>query len=159
MLETFAVIGDVEKTFAVLGVAKVRKLVFLVVNAETTPDIKSYQVSEIPSLSHVSRALLDIPVNRYSIDTLHLMRISVESWRTQLRQRASSEGSVFAPDAEIYFINASLSEVADPKERDYLMKIPTSLHLTDEQIDRLLLAASHLIHNDKDFQRLMEDLR
>ena len=33
MLETFAVVGDVEKTLGVLGVKKVRKLVFLVVNA------------------------------------------------------------------------------------------------------------------------------
>ena len=63
------------------------------------------------------------------------------------------------PDAEVYFINASLSEVEDPEERDYLMKIPTTLHLTDEQIDRLLVAASHVIHRDKDFQRLMQDLQ
>jgi NTE family protein len=159
MLETFALVGDVEKTFGVLGVKKVRKLVFLVVNAETTPDIKSYRVSEIPSLSQNWHALVDIPVNRYSIDTLHLMRLAVDSWRAQLRQRPTAEGSVFMPDADVYFINASLSEVEDPVERDYLMKIPTTLYLTDEQIDRLLVAAAHLIHNDKDFQRLMQDLQ
>ena len=39
------------------------------------------------------------------------------------------------------------------------MKIPTTLYLTDEQIDRLLLAASRLIRNDSEFQRLMTDLR
>ena len=38
------------------------------------------------------------------------------------------------------------------------MKIPTTLYLTDRQIDQLLLAASQLIRNDPDFQRLMRDL-
>ena len=43
-------------------------------------------------------------------------------------------------------------------EQEYLMKIPTTLYLTDEQIDRLLLAASRLMRNDPEFQRLMTDL-
>jgi hypothetical protein len=38
------------------------------------------------------------------------------------------------------------------------MRIPTTLHLTDEQIDRLLLAAARLIRNDPEFQRLKQDI-
>lgn len=38
------------------------------------------------------------------------------------------------------------------------MRIPTTLYLTDEQIDRLLLAATKLIRNDPEFQRLMRDI-
>ncbi|MGH7220352.1 MAG: hypothetical protein ACREI1_08495, partial [Nitrospiraceae bacterium] len=66
--------------------------------------------------------------------------------------------SPFAPDADVYFINASLAEVADVETRWSLMKIPTTLYLTDPQIDQLLLAASRLIRNDPEFQRLMRDL-
>ena len=39
-----------------------------------------------------------------------------------------------------------------------MMRIPTTLYLTDEQIDRLLLAAARLIRNDPEFQRLMRDI-
>ena len=39
------------------------------------------------------------------------------------------------------------------------MKIPTTLYLKDEQIDRLVMAASKLIRGNKEFQRLMEDIR
>ena len=39
------------------------------------------------------------------------------------------------------------------------MKIPTTMYLTDPQIDRLLLAASRLIRNDPEFQRLMRDMQ
>jgi NTE family protein len=87
------------------------------------------------------------------------MRLAVEGWRAALQQRDSGKESVFAPDADVYFINASLSELEDPDERDYLMKIPTTLHLTDDQVDRLLRAATQLIRNDKDFQRLIQDLQ
>ena len=38
------------------------------------------------------------------------------------------------------------------------MRIPTTLYLTDEQIDRLVMAASKLIRGNKDFQRLMKDI-
>jgi len=76
----------------------------------------------------------------------------------ELRTTARAADSPFAPDADVYFINAGLSEVVDPDERLSLMRIPTTLYLTDLQIDRLLLAASRLIRNDPDFQRLMRDL-
>jgi len=82
----------------------------------------------------------------------------VDRTRLQLRTQPRAADSPFAKDADIYFINASLGEVADPDERESLMRIPTTLYLTDGQIDRLLLAAARLIQNDPDFQRLMQDI-
>ena len=38
------------------------------------------------------------------------------------------------------------------------MKIPTTLYLKDEQIDRLVMAASKLIRGNQEFQRLMKDI-
>lgn len=157
VLETAALTGDLDSYFKLLGVKKIRKLVYLMVSAETAPDVNHYQLSEIPGLSRVSRAFIDIPINRYSIDTFHLMKQAVEQWKLELRRQPEVE-SVFTPDADIYFINASLTELKDPDEQSYLMDIPTNLSLTDEQIDRLLLAATSLVRNDKDFQRLMQDL-
>jgi NTE family protein len=158
VLETAALTGGLEPEFKLFGVKKIRKLVFLIVSAETDPDVNQYKLNEIPGLLRVSQALVDIPINRYSTDTIHLMRQAVERWRAQLRQRQNVEDSVFAPDADIYIINASLTEIEDHDEKEYLMNIPTNLHLKDEQIDRLLWAASSLIRNDKEFQRLMRDL-
>jgi NTE family protein len=86
------------------------------------------------------------------------MRIGVKQIREELRKRPRPADSRFAENAEIYFINASLTEVADPNERESLMRIPTTLYLTDEQIDRLLLTAARLIRNDPEFQLLMQDL-
>jgi len=157
-LELAALVDDVEASFEVLGVKKIRKLVFLMVSAETDPDINDYKLDEIPSLSRVLNSLVDIPINRYSADTQEMMGQAIKTWRAQLRQRAKGGPSVFTPDADIYFINASLSELTNPEEQARLMKIPTNLALTDPQIDELLLAASKLIRNDKEFHRLLRDL-
>jgi NTE family protein len=158
VLELSALVGNLESSFDVLGVKKIRKLVYLMVSAETDPDVNQYKLDELPSLARVTHALIDIPINRYSTDTFELMSQAVTQWRAQLRQRVQTDMSVFSPDADIYFINAGLSEVEDPEEQARLMKIPTNLALTDNELDQLLLAASNLIRNDKEFQRLLRDL-
>ena len=158
VLETTALFGDLESTFRMLGAKRIRKLVYLMVSAETAPDIAQYQLNDIPGLMRVSRALIDIPINRYSTDTLRLMNHAIQQWRLQLKQRPADVPSIFAPDADIYFINASLTELTDPEEETRLMNIPTNLALTTEEVDHLLLAGSRLLRDSPEFQRLIQDL-
>jgi NTE family protein len=151
--------GGLERLIKSTGVKKVKKLVFLSVNAETSPDTNEYRSEELPVFSKVFGSLVDIPINRYSSDTLLFMRLAVAKWRADLRANPPGKDSVFDKDSDIYFIDVSLGAMEDAKEQEYLMKIPTSLHLTDEQIDRLLVAASRLIMKDPEFKRLMKDLQ
>ena len=118
-----------------------------------------YRSDHVPTMSKAMSALIDVPINRYSFDTIELMKLGVAKWRQDLRTKPRDPDSPFAQDADIYFINASLAEIADPDERAALMKIPTTLYLTEQQIEALLGAATRLIHNDPEFQRLMRDLQ
>ena len=158
ILEGAALAGGLEQTIKNAGIKKIKKLVFLAVNAETSPDVREYRSDNIPTTSRVFGSLVDIPINRYSSDTLLIMRMGVEKWQEKLRNRTADPDSVFAKDADVYFIDVSLGAVADADEQQYLMKIPTTLYLTDVQIDRLLSAATKLIRQDPEFQRLMRDL-
>jgi len=158
LIEGASVMGGLERLLKEGNVKQVRKLVVLSVNAETSPDVLEYRSDHIPVISNAMGAMVDLPINRYSFDTITLLRQGVEKTRVQLRTTPRAADSPFAPDADVYFINAGLSEVADPDERRSLMNIPTTLYLTDPQIDQLLLAASRLIRNDQEFQRLMRDL-
>jgi NTE family protein len=159
VLEGVGVIGGIEELFKNAGVQEVKKLVIFSINAETSPDVNEYRSDEVPVFSHAFSSMVDIPINRYSADTLMLMRFAVEKWRTDIRSRPPGVKSVLAPDADIYFIDVSLGALEDPVEQEYLMRIPTTLYLTDEQIDHLLAAASTLIYKDPEFQRLMKDLQ
>jgi NTE family protein len=159
LLEGATVGGGIEKVMQYWGVKKVKKFVVLAVGAETSPDVMDFGSDQIPTLAKAMSSLVDVPINRYSSDSVTLMRLGVKLIREELQKQPRSPDSPFTEDAEIYFINASLSELKDPEERDALMRIPTTLYLTDEQIDRILFAASRLIRDDSEFQRLMKDLQ
>ena len=159
LLEGSSVAGGVDNLMRVWHVKNVKKFVVLAVSAETSPDAMDFGGDQIPTLSKAISSLVDVPINRYSADSITLMRHGVKMVREELRKRPRPADSPFAEDAEIYFIHAGLSEIADPEERESLMRIPTTLYLTDEHIDQLLLAASRLIRNDPEFQRLMIDLQ
>ena len=159
IIENSGVQGGFEKLLVTAGVKNVRKLVILAVNAETSPDVMEFRSDHIPVLSKAMSSLIDIPINRYSFDTTTLINMGVEKWKAELKVKPRGPDSPWAKDAEIYFINASLSEIEDPDERIALMKIPTTLYLKDEHIDRLVLAASKLIRGNKEFQRLMKDIQ
>ncbi|MEX5217723.1 MAG: patatin-like phospholipase family protein [Nitrospira sp.] len=159
ILEGVSVAGGLESAFKGMGVKQVKKLVILAVNAETSPDVKDYRSDEVPVFSRAFSSLVDIPINRYSTDSLLLLRFAVEMWRKNLLALPAEIETVLAHDAEIYFIEASFSKVDDAAEQQYLMKIPTTLYLTDEQLEHLFAAASRLIRSDPEFQRLMSDLQ
>jgi len=159
IIEAVGLVGGYEQLLKLAGVKNIHKLVILAVNAETTPDAVEYRSDEVPIMSQAMRSMIDAPINRYSFDTVMLMRLALKEWQKELRDNPRDPASPFAPDANIYFINASLGEVADPDERLSLMKIPTTLYLTDEHIKRLVDAASKLVLHDTEFQRLMGDIR
>jgi len=159
IIEAVGVVGGYEQLLKLSGVRNIHKLVVLAVNAETTPDALEYRSDQVPIMSQAMRSMIDAPVNRYSFDTVMLMRLALKEWQKELRDKPRDLDSPFAPDAKIYFINASLGEVVDPDERLSLMKIPTSLYLTDDQVARLVRVASDLILRDAEFQRLMSDIQ
>jgi NTE family protein len=158
IIENSGVQGNFEKLLVVGGVKNVKKLVILAVNAETTPDVMEFRSDHVPVLSKAMSSLIDIPINRYSFDTTTLITMGIEKWKAELKTKPRGPDSPWAKEAEIYFINASLSEIEDPDERLALMKIPTTLYLKDEHIDKLVMAASKLIRGNKEFQRLMQDI-
>lgn len=158
IVEASAVRGGIHNLARGSGVTKVKKLVILSVNAETSPDVMDYRSDQVPVFSRAFSSLVDIPINRYSMDTRLILRFAVERWREEIRIDPPKADSAFAAHADIYFIDVNFTAIEDVAEQEYLMKIPTTLYLTDEQIDRLLRAASRLIRNDPEFQRLMKDL-
>jgi NTE family protein len=62
------------------------------------------------------------------------------------------------PDAEIYAIDVSFSQLKDEEERKYLNKQPTSFALPSEAVDRLRAAAGTIIVDSPEYQRLQKDV-
>ncbi|HEX6692005.1 MAG TPA: patatin-like phospholipase family protein, partial [Burkholderiales bacterium] len=69
IIEMVALYGTLSNALRASGLNAVRKLVFIVVNAETESDRSVDASADTPTLSQVARALADIPINRYSFET------------------------------------------------------------------------------------------
>ena len=65
---------------------------------------------------------------------------------------------VIAPDAEIYAIDVSFSQLKDKAELAFLNQQPTSVVLTPEAVDRLRAAAGVIIAESPEFKRLVKDV-
>jgi NTE family protein len=152
-----------------VGFGGVRRIVIIVVNARSAPrtdwDSNETPPGIIPQLLQSA----SVPIDRYSFETIELMkdRQEIYSWRRELliaRARlagateAEAEASVSLPKVSLHTLDVSFDNMADPKEREYLMNLPTSFVLPAEDVDRLRAAAGHLLRNSQDFQALLRDL-
>lgn len=137
------------------GLRGVRRLVFVVVNAESKPDLSPDRSADVPSLAQQLKAVSDIPLNRYSFETAELLRSSLEQWRSELRRPGVRPGG----EVQFFLVEVDPARLADAAERDYFLGIPTTLTLAPEQVDRLRTVAARMMRESPDYQRLLEGLR
>ena len=57
----------------------------------------------------------------------------------------------------MHALDISFENLSDPKERAYLMNLPTSFVLPAGDVDRLRAAAGELLRQSQDFQSLLRE--
>ena len=106
-----------------------------------------------------------MPIERYSYDTVETLKDMQAGWealravRKAITPSAESnpqlEFILRAPDINIRVIDVSFAVLKDSAERDYLQRLPTSLVLPGEAVDRLRAAARTAILESPAIQELM----
>lgn len=135
------------------GFRGVRRAVFIVVDAESKPDLGPDRSGDVPTLTQQLKAVSDIPLNRYSFETRELLRSSLEQLRAEFRRGNPR------PDIEFYLVEVDLLNTESSADREYFLSIPTALSLTPEQVQRLRTAGAELLRKSPDYQRLLQGLR
>jgi NTE family protein len=151
-IEMVALYGDMSNALRASGFNAVRKLVFIVVNAETESDRSVDASANTPTVSQVARALADIPINRYSFETQLFAERRLEAWYRALRRQPGNQ-------LELYRITVSLAAVEEPKKRAFFMSVPTTLQLPRETVDSIRRTAAELLEASPDYRRLVDSLR
>jgi NTE family protein len=106
-----------------------------------------------------------IPLDRYSFDTLELLRQNIKGWEKSITtERCKNlKADSDSPDrnclAKTYLIEISLDQTPDESERQHLLSLPTSFYLEPKDVDRLKAAAHELLSASPEFQRLVSDLQ
>jgi len=155
-----------------LGMRDTRNVVVILVNAETALDVESSRTMQTPTFAASIGAATSVPLQRYSFETVALLKEKLKEWEQQSyaakctphSESATRNSKRSAADSDckgvgFHFIELNFSEVKDPEERNYLKTLPTSFVLTDEAVDRLIAAGGQVLRNSSEFQRLLADTR
>ena len=142
--------GGAKSYIKKIGLSRPNRVLFISVDASTTPVPKMDSSRKQPSLKETIGAVSDVQLHRYNTDTMDLMDKSLTRWAREL----SKGGKRVKP----YFVQLGIKDVSQPGEQHYLNTIPTSFSLSDEQVDRLIKAGRELLRNNPDYKRFLASL-
>lgn len=141
------------------GYSRARRMLFIVVDARTGVDRKFAQSSEPLGIKKVMDAVVSATLNRYSFETMSLLRSRVHRWEQEVRS-TRCKLSVAIPDCDKFdvdLVELSFEQVRDREEREYLDRVPTAFTLSSEAIIRLRRAAHLLIEESPDLRHFLEE--
>ena len=164
VLDRVIVGGSVWGTMKGTPLENVRKVVFIVVNAETEPDPKWDRTEKIPTFGVMLASYSSIAIDRYNKETIALLKESVGSWAEEIRTQRCKGGAVSTSpgscgDIQFYVVEVKFDALKDETERRHFKRLPTALKLSPEEVDKSRDAAHRLLAESGEFQRLLLDLK
>ena len=159
--------NGITEALQALGMEQTRQVVVILVNAETALDVESSRRMQTPTFKAALSAATSVPLQRYSFETVALLKDRLQDWERQSYEAECAPGSQASPqvigsspDADcrgvgFHFIEVNFSEHPDPDERTYLKRLPTSFALPEEAVDRLIAAGRLVLRDNREYQRLL----
>jgi NTE family protein len=141
------------------GFSRARRMLFIVVDARTDFDPRFAQQPEPLGIKEVMDAVVSATFNRYSFETMNLMRARVKHWESEVRA-TRCKVALAIPDCDKFdvdLVELSFDQVRDPAERDYLGRVPTTFTLSPQQIARLRQAARQLVDESPELRTFLEE--
>ena len=134
------------------------------VNAETENNPKWNLLNTALPFGAMVAAYSSVAIARYNMDTIALVRESIPRWAEEIRRGRCPQGHISTEpgscgDIQFYFIEVQFDALKSEAERTYFKQLPTSFSLTPEQVDQLREAAKRILHESRDFNRLLGDLQ
>ena len=156
--------GSVWRTIQGTPMERVRKVVFIVVNAETEPDPKWDRTERVPTFGVMLASYSSIAIDRYNEQTIALLKESAGSWANEIMTQRCQGGTVSTSpgacgDIQFYIVEVKFEALKDEKERIHFKRLPTALKLLPEEVDKTRDAARRLLAESGEFQRLLLDLK
>ncbi|HET6514938.1 MAG TPA: patatin-like phospholipase family protein [Thermodesulfovibrionales bacterium] len=164
VLDRMYLYGDFWSALKAFKIENTRKVVFILVNAETELKRDVSLFDKMPGFGFMLASYSSIAITRYNFETVMLLRDSFERWTREVQEGRCSGGQISTEpggcgDIKFYLIEVKFDALKDEKEREYYKSLPTSFHLSDEEVDKLRQKASEILRSSPEFQELMRDLK
>jgi NTE family protein len=151
IIETIAARGGIRDALKQGGFAKTRRIVFVIVDAQTQEKPRWRLLDEVPGLGAVLGASSTIMINKYNFETIDLLRRYAGEW-------AYEDEAAGKKHIDIYIVHVAFASLPDKSERESFQEIPTALTLPAEQVDKLREVAGRLLYAQEPFKKLVQDL-
>ncbi|MDH3690395.1 MAG: patatin-like phospholipase family protein [Gammaproteobacteria bacterium] len=163
ILDQIIVLGGIVESLRGVGMGQIRKIVVIIVNAETASEKDLDLLERLPLLAQLKTASR-VPINRYNYETISLLNKQLAQWRDEIvearcvhKQSASGSGTDACADVDTYLIEVSFDALEDKSEQQYFKQLPTSFKLSDEEVDKLRDAAARILAESEEFNRLLTE--
>ena len=150
IIDRVMVSGGIREVLDKSNISGIRRIAFIIVDAETTARPAWSIVGDIPGIGPVMELSSTVMVNKYNYETIDLLRRTIKDW--QVEDEAKNK------PLDFYIIHLAFNSLPEKTERDYFHSIPTSFSLQADQVDRLRDVAARLLFASPDFQRLVRDM-
>ncbi|MCF7521810.1 patatin-like phospholipase family protein [Neisseria sp. ZJ106] len=131
---------------------KIRRIVVISVNAQNRESRTLDETAAVPGLRDVVNAVIDIPIAKYSQESLRRFREFTDRWNAD---------GYKGPDGQpisLSFVSLNLKDLPDPAFRQKVLNIPTSFYLPPQDVDDLRHAAAELMKHSQEYRRLLQTL-
>jgi NTE family protein len=147
------------------GLARLRRVAVIVVNARSAPPFDFDKVPYGPGTFALLMQSISVPMNNYSTEGIAALGDIITQWRQQAQLDAEARRLGTAaptadrlPSVEFSVVDVSFDAVADPQLREYLQTLPTSFALSDQAVDRLRSAAAQVLRDSPAFREFIASL-
>jgi NTE family protein len=163
-LDRVLALGDVWKTLKYAGHQNVRKVIFIIVNAETEVSGKWQLFGKPPPFGAMLESYSSIAITRYNFETVMLLRESFPRWTDEIQKNRCGSDRIYTEpgacgDIEFYLVEIKFDALKDEAERTYFKQLPTSFKLAPDEVDKLRAVAGRLLGESEEFQRLLRELK
>jgi len=128
---------------------KVRKVIFICVNAYVRDEKSWDHKAKTPRSIPVAIAADGVTMQNYSADTLAWLAAAIEKLRSYPDLKSKMD---------FYSIDLSFDQFREQSEAAYFLSLPTTFFLKSPVVDGLKAAARTLLYQNPDFKKLMTDL-
>jgi len=138
----------------------VKKVVFVVVNAERDPSVNIDKSENVPTLSEVFDTIMFSTSGRVTKETMQMVEDTGRQWDTLKKSLNPQLKAVLAPEAKLHVVPVSLRDAPGglSVSRHHLLRIPTLFTVNRKDVDALIEAGRQTLRQNPEYQALLRSL-
>ncbi len=129
---------------------RLKRVVLISVNAQNQAGSPIDQSADVPGFKPVLDAVVNVPIDRNSQESLRQVRAYADQWNAKLPAGGA------AP--RVYFVSLQLRDLPPSVLKEQVLNISTSFRLLPSEVNALKQAAAVLLRTSPEYRRLLDDL-